>query len=241
VIGLVLLTGSACTAVLYYPQVLKLLPLAGTIDVGGALGDRVRENLELMRDYRGYVWSQVIAQNLTQTATLFAVLLGSGSPLAEGSRAAALFTLSLPASRNRVLGVRAAAGLGELLLIVLVPLLVIPLLSPAIGEAYSVGSALVHATCLFLAAAAFFSLAFLLSSAFGDLWRPLLIAVAVAVVLGLFEQLFPGLSGYGIFGVMNGETFFRTGRLPWAGLLASAGASAAMLYGATLRTARRDF
>jgi ABC-type transport system involved in multi-copper enzyme maturation permease subunit len=241
VLGLVLLAASACASVLSYPQVLKMLPLAGTIDIGGVIGERVRENLELVRDYRGYVWSQVIRSNLTQTATLFAVLLGSGSPLAEGSRGAAIFTLSLPASRNEVLGVRASTGLGELLLLALVPSLAIPLLSPVIGQTYGVGSALVHATCLFFATATFFSLAFLLSSAFGDLWRPLLIAVGVAVLVRLAEVVFPGLSRYGIFGLMNGETYFRTGGVPWAGLLVSAALSAAMLYGATLRTARKDF
>jgi hypothetical protein len=40
---------------------------------------------------------------------------------------------------------------------------------------------------------------------------------------------------------MNGEVYFRTGQLPWIGLLASATASGAMLYGAAATIARRDF
>ena len=116
-----------------------------------------------------------------------------------------------------------------------------PLLSPAVGQSYGVGSALVHATCLFFACAAFFSLAVLLSSVFADVWRPLLIALFVAGVLNVCEQAFRGLSRYAIFGLMNGEIYFRTGSLPLAGLLVSAVASVAMLYGATVRTARRDF
>jgi hypothetical protein len=240
-IGLALLIASACATVLYYPEIMKLMPLANTLDTSGPLGRQIKEQVELSRSYGGYVWSQAFRQNLPQMGTLFAVLLGSGSPLADGSRAAALFTLSLPASRNRVLGIRAAAGLGELLTIALVPSLLIPLLSPAVGQTYGVGSALVHAMCLFFAAAAFFSLAFLLSSVFADLWRPMLIGLAVAAVLSLFEQVFRDLSRYGIFGLMSGEIYFRTGSLPWAGLLVSAVASGAMLYGATLNTARRDF
>ena len=46
---------------------------------------------------------------------------------------------------------------------------------------------------------------------------------------------------YGIFRVMSGEDYFRTGRLPWLGLFASATASAAMLYAATRTLARQDF
>jgi hypothetical protein len=239
-IGLVLLTLSACGAVLVYPEVMRLMPLAGTLDAKGALGQRIREGVELARDYRGYVWSQVLRQNLVQTATLFAVLLGSGSAFSNGS-GAAVFTLSLPASRNRVLGIRAAAGLAELFVLAFVPTLLIPVLSLAIGQTYGVGSALIHATCLFLAGAVFFGLAFLLSSVFADLWRPLLITLAVAGVMAIGEQVFRDLSRYGLFGLMSGEIYFRTGAFPWASMLVSALASAGMLYWATLRIAQRDF
>ena len=39
-----------------------------------------------------------------------------------------------------------------------------PLLSPAVGETYGVGNALIHSTCMFAGGAAFFSLALLLSA-----------------------------------------------------------------------------
>jgi ABC-2 type transport system permease protein len=240
-IGLVLLMCSAGGVVLTYPRVVELLPLVPAVDVGGEIGRRIRDAVELARDYRGYVWSQAFRQNLTQMVTLFAVLLGTGGLLSEASGGAASFTLSMPASRNRLLGIRAAAGLGELLLLALVPALLIPLLSPTIGESYGVGSALVHAVCLFVAGAAFFSLAFLLSTIFGDLWKPLLVALLVAMFLAVSEQVVGGLSRYGIFGVMSGETYFRTGQLPWVGLFASAALSLAMLYGASVNFARRDF
>jgi hypothetical protein len=117
----------------------------------------------------------------------------------------------------------------------------IPLLSPSVGQSYGVGNALVHALCAFVAGAAFFSLATLLSTSFSDIWRPLLIACSVAAVLWVVEQVARGFSPYSIFTVMNGETYFRSGRLPWVGLLASTGLSAAMLYGAAANIERRDF
>jgi len=238
-IGLAVLMCSAAGVVFTYPSVLKLMALVPSLDVGGEIGRRIREAAELAREYRGYVWSQGFGQNLAQMTTLFAVLLGTGGLFSQSG--AAVFTLSMPASRNRLFGVRAAAGLGELLVLAVVPSLLIPMLSPAIGETYGVGTALVHSACLFVAGAAFFSLAFLLSTVFSDMWRPLLIALGIAIVLALGEQVFREMSRYSMFGLMSGETYFRTGSVPWWGLLASAAVSAAMLYAAAVNFARRDF
>jgi ABC-2 type transport system permease protein len=236
-IGLALLMCSAAAMVFTYPRVRELLPLAPPVEVGGELGRRIREAMDLSREYRGYIWSQGFRQNLAQMGTLFAVLLGTGGLVSGG---AALFTLSLPVSRRRLLGTRAAAGLGEWLVLALVPALFIPLLSPAVGESFSVTAALVHGFCLFVAGAVFFSLALLLSTIFADVWRPLLIALTVAVVLAGLEA-FGDLSTFGVYSVMSGDAYFRTGALPWAGLFVSAAASAAMLYSASANIANRDF
>ncbi len=240
-IGLVVLMLSAAGTVIAYPKVMKLMPMVPAIDVSGELGRRIREAAELARSYRGYVWSQSFGQNLTQMATLFAALLGSGSPLSQGSRGAALFTLSLPVSRNRLLTVRAAASLTELLALAVAPSLLLTLLSPAIGQSYSIKDALAHSVCLFMAGTVFFSLAFLLSTVFSDVWRPWLLACAVAVVLALCALVIPELSRYSIFRVMSGEDYFRGRGLPWLELLASAAVSVAMLYVAAKNVARQDF
>jgi ABC-2 type transport system permease protein len=241
VIGLVVLTLSACGMVLTYPQVVQLLPLAPQVDLGGEIGRRVAEAMELARDYHGYVWSQWFRQNMPQQWSLFAVLLGTGGILAQTSGGGGLFTLSLPVSRRRLLGVRAATGLGELLVLAVIPALVLPLLSPAIGERYGLGDALAHAICMFIAGTVLFSFAFLLSTVFTDVWRPLLIALCTAAALALFEQVLGGVSRYGLFRVMSGERYFRGDGLPWVGLLASTALSLAMLYAATRNLARQDF
>jgi hypothetical protein len=240
-IGLGLLVLSACGTVLTYPQVVKLLPLTSTVDVNGEIGRRVAEAMELARSYRGYVWSQWYRQNMLQMWGLFAVLLGTGGLLSQASGGGALFTLSLPATRNRLIGVRAATGLAELLVLAFVPSLLLPVLSPAIGQTYGIGDAVIHGACLFIAGTVFFSLAFLLSTVFSGVWPPMLIAFCVATVLGLFDLAFRDLSRYSLFRVMSAESYFRGGGLPWLGLLASAAASAAMLYGAVINIARQDF
>lgn len=240
-VGLGLLMFLAVGVVVGYPAAASLMPLAEAIDGRGPLGRVIREAVELQRDFRGFVWYQWVRQNLTQTWTLFAVLLGSGGLLAHASGGAARFTLSLAVSRNQVLWTRAATGLAELLVLAVVPFLVIPLLSPAIGETYGIGDVFVHGACLFVAGSAFFSLAFFLSTMFADLWRPLLIACAIAMVVALVEQLAGGGFRYGVFGAMTAQTYFRDAALPWPGLLASATVSAAVFYGAATNFARQDF
>jgi hypothetical protein len=236
-IGFGLLLCSAAATVFTYPQMLKLLAIVPT-NVGGEIGQRIRESAELARSFRGFVWSNWFRQNLNQSGTLFAVLLGTASLLSPSG--GALFTLSLPLSRRRLLGVRAAAGLAELFVLAFVPSLLIPLLSPAIGERYAIAGVLAHGLCAFVAASVFFSLAFLLSTVFPDVWRPLLIALGVAFIVSIVDQLFH-VAPLGVFRVMSGETYFRSGHLPWGGLLAAAAVSAALFYGAVANFARRDF
>ena len=241
-IGLFLLLLLAAGNVLEYPRVSALIPAARSLDTGrGALGGLIRKAVELQRDYRGFIWWQWFRQNLTQMWTLFAVLLGTGGLLSQTSGGAASFTLSMPVSRTRVIGVRAATAVAELLALALVPSLLLPLLSPAVGQSYAVADALVHGACVFAAGLIFFSLAFLLSSVFDDIWRPALMACVVAVVLAIGEQIVADGSRYGIFGAMTAEVYFRTGGLPWPGLFVSAAASAAMLYGAAINIAETDF
>lgn len=240
-IGLVVLLCSAAATVFTYPKVQELLTMVPSMDLGGELGKKVREAALLAREYRGYVWSQWYRQNAIQLWTIFAVLLGTGGLLSQMSGGGALFTLSLPVSRRQLLTVRAAAGLAELLILALVPSLLIPLLSPGIGQSYGIADALVHAMCLFVAGAAFFSLAFLLSTVFSDIWRPLLLALFAAIVLGLADMFVDGLSRYSVIGAMSGERYFRSGGLPWPGLVLSVLSSAAMLWGAAINLARRDF
>lgn len=239
VIGFVLCVCGAWLAVFGYPRVTRLIAVAPAIDATTELGRRVREAVELSRGFRGYLWMQWFRQSMVQSVTLLAILLGSGGVLTHGG--GELYTLSLPASRGRLVFVRAAVGLIELLLIALVPSLVIALMSPAIGERFGFGAALVHSACLFVTCAAFFNLALLLSTSYTDVWRPILIAGAVGVVLSLAEAVNRSVGEYGVFKLMSGETYFRTGQVPWLGLAAAAAVSAALIWTATVNIARRDF
>jgi hypothetical protein len=200
-----------------------------------------RYRADIAREFRGYVWSQWFRISMLQMWIVFAVLLGTGGLLSQVSGGGTLFTLSLPATRNRLLGIRAATGLGELLVLTFVPSLLLPLFSPAVGQSYRISDVLIHSACLFVAGSVFFNLAFLLSTIFSDVWRPIILALCVGALLALVESLVPDLSRYGLFRVISAESYFRGGALPWLGLLASAAVSVALLYSATRNIARQDF
>ena len=128
-----------------------------------------------------------------------------------------------------------------LFVLAIVPALVLPLLSPLVGQTYGVDDALVHGACLFIRGSVFFSLAFLLSTVFADVWRPALIALCALAAVGLSEQVFHDALPAAWFHVMSAESYFRGEGVPWPGLFVSALVSTAMLYGAVGNISRRDF
>ena len=239
-IGLAILMLSVIGTVLAYPRVERVLPLA-SIDTSSLIGQRIKAIADLSRTYAGYIWAQWLRQNNVQMLSLFAAILGAGGLLSQAAGGGGLFTLSLPVSRDRLFGVRAATGLTELAVLAFLPSLLLPLLSPAVGQTFGLGAALAYSVSAFVAATVLFSATCLLSTVFSDVWRPALIVCAAAVALGVVEPFFGAFSRYSLFGIMDGETYFRDGVLPWLGLLTSAAASAAMLFAASRKLARQDF
>ncbi len=196
----------------------------------------IKEAIRIEQTYRGFVWYQWFRQNLAQSGTVLGVILGVSHIFA--SSRGGLFALSLPASRTQWVAARTATGLAEFFALAAIPSVAISVLSPFINQHYSIVDTLAHATCFFVAAAVFYSLAFLLSTMFDDIYRPLLLAIAVACAMGLAEAHF---DFNGLFHVMSGHRYFESGSLPWLGLFSSAAASAGMLYGATVNIVHKDF
>ena len=237
-IGLVLLPVSAAFVALSYPQVTALsqsvIPAPGT-----ALGREIAEAMELSKTYGGYVWSQWFQQNGAQLAGLFAAIIGTGGLLSQ-TAAARLFTLSLPVSRERLLAARAAAGLGQMLALTVVPALVIVLVSPLVGRSFPLLDALAYALCAFVGSAVFFSVAFFFSSMFGSVWAPIVLTLCAGAALGALDRI-TGADRFSLIRMVHGESYFRGHGLPWPMLAVSLAVSATLLYAGTRLVARQDF
>ena len=238
--ALLILTVMSGAKVYEYVVTLRMIPQAESVLSGdnSPLGAAIRDAIAVQREFRGFIWYNTFRDNLTTMGVLFAVLLGCGGLLSDAKKGSALFTLSLPITRKQLLGVRTATGLAQCFAIAMIPPLVIPVLAPAIGQQFSVVDALAHGLCLFFVGTLFFSLASFLSTMFADIWRPLLVAVSLACVAGAVQFVAPEL---GLFRVMSGETYFRTGALPWMGFLTTAVLASALLYSAAETLERRDF
>jgi hypothetical protein len=237
-IGLALLTCTVLANVLSYASVPELLELAAHADPKGALAREINETVQLSGSFHGFVWG-VVRHNLLYLWALFAALLGADGPLSR--RRGALFTLSLPVSRGRLFTVRAASGLLELSALALIPMLVVPLAAPAVGQTYPLADALVHGASIALGGAVFYCLALLLSTVFEDRWPPLVITLASAVAAGVCSELIPALAPFSPVSVMTGESYFFSGTPAWGRLFVWLCVSAGMLYAAVRSIETRDF
>jgi ABC-type transport system involved in multi-copper enzyme maturation permease subunit len=237
-IGLVLLSVSAAFVVLEYPQVMALSRNV-TPDPSTTLGREIAEAMLLSNTFDGYVWSQWFEKNGAQLVALFAVIIGTGGLLSQAA-ATRLFTLSLPVSRQRLLGARACAGLAQVAILSLLPALVIVATSPLVGKTFPLADALAYALCAFAGSAVLFSLAFLFSSMFASVWAPVVLTLCAGPVLGALDVI-TGADRFSPLRMVHGEWYFRGLGLPWPMLLVSVLVASALVYAGIRHFARQDF
>ena len=192
VLTLVVLVVFACGTVMSFPMVQRLVAQIPQTPViaDEELQQEFTDSLEAMRTFTGYAWTQWFAGNFIGLLTLAAALLGAGSPLVR-SGTGALFSLALPASRERWIGTRAGVGLAELFVLALAPSIAFTVLAPIVDQQFSLVDAVVYGLCAFVIASAFFAVSMLLSTLFNDVWRPMLLTVVAAIVVAGIGTLFP--------------------------------------------------
>ena len=239
--GLVLLAGAAVSVAMIYPQARAMIPMARNMPTDGVIGEQIRKAAEMIVTFRGYAQQQWNSQNIPQLGVLFAIMLGSGGVFSQTPAGGAMFTLALPVSRRRLMLTRAAMGLGELGLILLVSALALTLAALAIGENYGITDALMHALLAFIGCSVFFALALALSSVFADVWRPLLFTIVIACAIGFTELMLGDKLTVGIFHTIRGDDWYASSQLPWAGLGLCFALSAGLIFAAVLHLERRDF
>jgi hypothetical protein len=196
-------------------------------------------------DYPGYIRLSWFGSSLMIVAPLYAVMMGLGGIGRVGSCGVpgddALFTLSLPVTRRRLLAVAAATGALEVAAFTVIPSLSILILSRLAGRDYAAAEVAIYSLLAVGGSLVFFFLAFLLSAVCRDSLWPGLIGFGTVIVLYLLPRSVRGLAPYNIYDVMRGESYFQHGTIPWAGLLVALLLAAAMFYGALRLVERRNY
>jgi len=176
-------------------------------------------------------------------------LLGMGGLLRERGRGTAALSLSLPVSRLRQVGVRAALGLIEIAALALVPAILILTLSPIVGESYPISLALHFALLWIVCGSAIFAMAFLLSAVLPGEYTALLVSF---IAIRLLESVtnMSSLQPFSLFRIEGGMKWPLPGLrmitglpepFPWATLFVIAIVAFALIAMATRITQREDF
>jgi hypothetical protein len=207
-----------------------------------------RSLLPLLNSYQGYVWYNWFKLLLLFMWPMYAVVAGAtlaaaSCPWIAGApgTTSRLFTFSLPVSRRRVLLTHAALVAVEMAFVALVPSLMFPIALRLIGADVSFGSTVVHALLLTLGGMVFISFTFLLTVVFNSQIKAMAIGIAIVTALRFPIRPLEEFPWWNFYHVMSGETYFRYGKIPWLGLLASLALSALMMLSAVRIYERRDF
>jgi ABC-2 type transport system permease protein len=175
-------------------------------------------------------------------------LLGMGGLLREKAAGTSSFTLALPVSRARVIGVRIAFGVLESIALAAVPWGMILLITYLGGRPFFLTQACYYVLLLVGGGIVYFALAILASSLFeGEYTAPAVsygAAILVGIVGGSVSKLRPFLDLWRFVAGDNRydhSTHLLAGPLPWFGIFCCASV-AALLFAASVQIAqKRDF
>lgn len=200
--------------------------------------------------YPVYIWRITYRGYLRDLFMILAILLGLGGLTRERDQRTAGFTLTLPVSRWRLLITRTLVGLGQVVLLATLPAIVLPLLSPLIGQVYPSSQAWDFTVLWAIVGSLIFAMSLLASVLFpGEFTAP------VAAILGLTGYSFLAdvrpVERYltDIHDIMSGtdmpyfaeRTGLLTGSLPWPTLFALLLAASALIAIGARITNRQDF
>jgi ABC-2 type transport system permease protein len=200
--------------------------------------------------YPVYIWRITYKGYLRELFMILTILLGLGGLARERDQRTVGFTLALPVSRWRLAATRAVVGLAELFLLATIPAIVLPLLSPLVGQGYSSSQAWAFTILWATIGSLIFGMGFVASVLFaGELTAPV-VAILGLVAYSALADWSP-LERYltDIHDVMSGidmpyfneRTGILTGPLPWATLSAVVIAGVVLIVTGARITTRQDF
>lgn len=210
----------------------------------------MRDHADAPMTYAAYIWKSIYNSFGRDLFVIMSIAMASGGLLQEKPQGTLGFTLALPISRWQVVTTRALVGYFGIVAMALVPAIVVPILSPYVGQHYPVSQALQFSLLWACAGSVIYALTSLLSYLMEGEYSAMLVAIPALMVYGAMLQLpwLAGVPALDIFHLMNGEemAFFDetrhliTGPLPWVALIVTVAASGLFVLTAGRRMKQRD-
>lgn len=199
--------------------------------------------------YTGISWYNGVlhgANNiLVLTWIMSVILLAMGGLLREKSSGASLFTLSLPASRTRLISIRIVVALLQAILLVIVPWAAMFLFDAVFGKTHSLPQAMFRIVLLLGGGLVYFAAAILVSSLIEGEYTAPVVAFGV-IILSAVALADPPFRMYSPMVFMMGSeyldksTVLLKGPIPWTHAAVNITVAALLLLAAIRSIQKRD-
>jgi ABC-type transport system involved in multi-copper enzyme maturation permease subunit len=193
-------------------------------------------------DYRFYIWHFLFDFRLQNLWVLFAIVLSFGGLLREHINGTAVFSLSLPVTRNRWLISRVLIAFLETFVLSCVPAFVVPIASFSVGQSYPIGQGFAHGLLMAGIGSVFVGLAAFLSLVLRGEYTPLVVTLTMLAVPYLILQEWARRLSWArkidIAHVMAGPWLLTWGDVPWLAI-AVVGLLTMLSLGLAARQGRR--
>ena len=217
------------------------------------LQQRVRAHADEPLSYALYIWRAVYKANVQDLFVLLVIVLGLGGMQQERAQSTAGFTLSLPVSRWKLTAARAAVGSAEVAVLALLPALLVPIMSPCVGETFPFLYAFQLGVLWAGGGMVIYALTFYFSSIMPGAYSPAIGTLAALAACSILAGL-PALEGHPAFdllGTMRGvplpiatsgtSTAILSVPMPWLSLGLYALVALGLFWAAGRALAHRDF
>lgn len=175
--------------------------------------DFAREQLELMKDFRFYVWSQWFGKNLYQMGSFIAILFGFNIISSEVSRRTMHFLLAKPIRRQDVFKIKYIVNYASLVLVVVISTAVLYISAVVAGRGYPLLQLIENTVIAIAGMGALFSMAVYFSTVFDSPAKSFTAAFLTA--LALFAPGFsPALAKFSVYYQMAGAGIFKSEGFP---------------------------
>jgi ABC-type transport system involved in multi-copper enzyme maturation permease subunit len=200
--------------------------------------------------YVMFIWRITYKNYLRELFMILAIFLGVGGLSRERANGTTWLTLGLPVSRSWIVTTRAVIGLLQVSALAMIPAIVIPPLSPLVGEAYPASQAWGFVPLWVSAGMFIFGIGLLASTIFsGEFTAPVtglagLLGYMLLADLPGLDRFLPDLNGFmsGVGMSYFNETSARlTGSAPLMTLAGLLVGSVLLVAGGVVVTQRQDF